>query len=100
LEITVSLLKTLSLSAVLALAAFPSLAETYVRGVIEEVNAETGRLTINHEALIDLDMEAMTMIFRVAEPQMIEGLDVGDTIEFVADRVSGRLTVVALRDPS
>lgn len=95
-----SLLKTLRLSAVLALAAFPSLAETYVRGVIKEVNAETGRLTINHEALVDLDMEAMTMIFRVAEPQMIEGLDVGDTIEFVADRVSGRLTVVALRDPS
>jgi Cu/Ag efflux protein CusF len=45
-------------------------------------------------------MEAMTMIFRLAEPEMIEGLEVGDAIEFVADRVNGRLTVVALRDPS
>jgi Cu/Ag efflux protein CusF len=95
-----SLLKTLSLSAVVVLAAFPSFAEPYVRGVIEEVNAETGRLTINHEALIDLDMEAMTMIFRLADPAMIEGLDVGDVIEFVADRINGRLTVMALRDPS
>jgi Cu/Ag efflux protein CusF len=95
-----SLLKTLSLSAVVVLAAFPSFAETYVRGVIEEVNAETGRLTINHEALIDLDMEAMTMVFRLADPAMIEGLDAGDVIEFVADRVNGRLTVMALRDPS
>jgi Cu/Ag efflux protein CusF len=64
------------------------------------VNSETGRLTLNHEALVDLDMEAMTMIFRLAEPEMIEGLEVGDAIEFVADRVNGRLTVVALRDPS
>ena len=93
-------LTTLSLSAALALASLPALAETYVRGIVEEVNAETGRLTINHEPLVDLDMEAMTMIFRLAEPEMIEGLEVGDTIEFVADRVNGRLTVVALRDPS
>jgi Cu/Ag efflux protein CusF len=93
-------LTTLSLSAALALASLPALAETYVRGIVEEVNSETGRLTINHEALVDLDMEAMTMIFRLAEPEMIEGLEVGDAIEFVADRVNGRLTVVALRDPS
>lgn len=93
-------LTTLSLSAALALASLPALAETFVRGIVEEVNADTGRLTLNHEALVDLDMDAMTMIFRLAEPEMIDGLEVGDEIEFVADRVNGRLTVVALRDPS
>ncbi len=93
-------LTTLSLSAALALTSLPALAETYVRGIVEEVNSETGRLTLNREALVDLDMEAMTMIFRLAEPEMIGGLEVGDAIGFVADRVNGRLTVVALRDPS
>lgn len=93
-------LKTLTLSAALALASLPALAETFVRGIVEEVNAETERLTINHEALVDLDMEAMTMVFRVTDPAMLQGLTAGQEIEFVADRLNGRLTVTALRDPS
>lgn len=90
--------KTLTLAAALAAFAMPSIAETFVNGVIEDIDTERGRLTIAHEPLVDLDMEAMTMVFRLAEPTMIDGLTVGQAIEFVADRVNGRLTVTQIRD--
>lgn len=90
--------KTLTLAAALAAFAMPSIAETFVNGVIEDIDTERGRLTIAHEPLVDLDMEAMTMVFRLAEPTMIDGLTVGQAIEFVADRLNGRLTVTQIRD--
>lgn len=89
--------KTLTLAAAFAAMALPGYAETFVNGVIEEIDADRGRLTIAHDPLVDLDMEAMTMVFRLAEPTMIDGLTVGQTIQFVAGRVNGRLTVTQLR---
>ena len=92
------LLKTLTLTLAFAALAMPSFAETFVNGVIEAIDTDRGRLTIAHDPLVDLDMEAMTMVFRLAEPTMIDGLTVGQAIQFVPGRVNGRLTVVQLRN--
>lgn len=93
-------LKSLTLAAALGLLALPAFAEGFVRGVVEEIATDPQRLTIAHDAIPNLDMEAMTMVFRVADPAMLDGLTVGQKIEFEAERVNGRLTVTALRDPS
>lgn len=94
------MIRTLALSLALGLAALPAAADGFVRGVIEEITTEPQRLTIAHEPIPNLDMEAMTMVFRIADPAMLDGLSVGQTIEFEASRVNGRLTVTALRQPS
>ena len=93
---------THSLAAVIALtlAPLPAVAESVVRGVVEEITTEPQRLTIAHEAIPNLEMEAMTMVFRIADPAMLEGLAVGQEIEFEAERINGRLTVTTLREPS
>ena len=54
-------------------------------------------MTIIHEELVDLDMPAMTMVFRVADAAMLETLSEGKEIEFVAARVEGKLTVTKLQ---
>jgi Cu/Ag efflux protein CusF len=92
-----NILKTLSLATV-ALAASLSFAaaETYTKGTIKKLDTKAGKVTIIHEALIDLDMPAMTMVFR-AEEVMIAKLAEGKEIEFLADRVNGKLTVTALK---
>jgi Cu/Ag efflux protein CusF len=90
--------KTLTLAVAFVAFAMPSFAETFVNGVIEAIDTDRGRLTIAHDPLVDLDMEAMTMVFRLAEPTMIDGLTVGQAIQFVPGRVNGRLTVVQLRN--
>lgn len=92
--------KTVTLAAALGIAALPVLAEPFVRGIVEEISTEPQRLTIAHDPIPNLEMEAMTMVFRLADPAMLEGLSVGQTIEFEADRINGRLTVTAVRNPS
>jgi Cu/Ag efflux protein CusF len=41
-------------------------------------------------------MEAMTMVFEVVDPAMMEGLSEGQEITFMADRVKGKLTVTEI----
>jgi Cu/Ag efflux protein CusF len=72
-------------------------AETFTKGVVKEIDAKAGKVTIIHEELVDLDMPAMTMVFRVAEPAMLESMSEGQEISFVADRLEGKLTVVKLQ---
>ena len=72
-------------------------AETFTKGVVKKIDAKAGKVTIIHEELVDLDMPAMTMVFRVADAAMLETLSEGKEIEFVADRVEGKLTVTKLQ---
>ena len=75
----------------------PAFAETFTKGVVEKIDLKTKRLTIAHEELKDLDMPAMTMVFRAGDEAMLENLSVGSEIEFVAERINGKLTVTKLK---
>ncbi len=53
-------------------------------------------MTIIHGPLVNLDMPAMTMVFR-ADEATIAKMAEGQEIEFVADRINGKLTVTDLK---
>ena len=72
-------------------------AETFTKGIVKKIDAKAGKVTIIHEELVDLEMPAMTMVFRVADAAMLETLSEGEEIEFVAARVEGKLTVTKLQ---
>ena len=78
-------------------AAFGALAEEYTKGVVNKVDAKAKKVTIKHEDLKNLDMPAMTMVFRVEDPALLEKLKEGSNIEFVAERVNGKLTVTEVK---
>lgn len=82
----------------LVLAALPAFAQDYTKGVVKKVDAKTGKVTIAHEELKNLDMPPMTMVFRMADEAMLEKVKEGQEIEFVADRVNGKLTVTELKE--
>ena len=91
-------LTTLLTAAILSFAAvFPSLANEYTKGVVKKVDAKAGKVTIIHEELTKLDMPAMTMVFRLADEAMLERMKEGAEIEFIADRVQGKLVVTDLK---
>jgi len=69
---------------------------TFTKGSVKELDAAAGKVTIIHEELVNLDMPAMTMVFR-ADEEVMARLAKGQNIEFVADRVEGKLTVVELK---
>ncbi|WP_429000491.1 copper-binding protein [Stenotrophomonas maltophilia] len=44
-----------------------------------------------------LEMDGMTMVFRVADPAMLQQVREGDRVRFDADRVNGALTVTRIQ---
>jgi Cu/Ag efflux protein CusF len=85
-------------AAILAIAvAGTASAATFTKATVKKIDAKAGKVTLIHEELVDLEMPAMTMVFVLADPAMVEQLAVGDEIEFVAERVNGKLTVTELR---
>ena len=88
----------LSAAAVMALVVSNSaLAATFTKGTVKKIDEKAGKVTLIHEELVDLEMPAMTMVFVVGDPAMLAQLEVGKEIEFIADRVNGKLTVTDLR---
>jgi Cu/Ag efflux protein CusF len=83
-------------AAVLVTTASMAFAQTFTLGVVKEVDAEAGKVTIIHEELVDLGMPAMTMVFR-ADDEMLARMSEGQNVEFLADRVAGKLTVVEMK---
>lgn len=74
-----------------------STAASMSHGEVKKVDASTGKLTIKHGPLENLGMDAMTMVFRVKDPAMLQQVVVGDKIDFVAENLNGALTVTKLK---
>jgi len=55
-----------------------------------------GKITIAHDAIPNLQMDAMTMVFKAADPVMVKDVKPGDAIQFTADKVNGQLTVTEM----
>ncbi|MFM9434166.1 Cu(I)/Ag(I) efflux system periplasmic protein CusF [Janthinobacterium sp. CG_23.3] len=62
-------------------------------GEVRKVDKEAGKMTIRHGELKNLGMPPMTMVFRAADPGMLERVKPGDKVSFVAQKVDGAITV-------
>lgn len=65
-------------------------------GEIRRINKDAGKLTIKHGPIENLDMPAMTMVFRVADAAMLDQLQVGDKVRFIVEKLEGKYTVTRL----
>jgi Cu(I)/Ag(I) efflux system protein CusF len=63
-------------------------------GEVRKVDKSSGKVTIKHGPLDNLGMPAMTMVFRVKDPAMLDQMKEGDKINFVAEKVNGAITVI------
>jgi uncharacterized cupredoxin-like copper-binding protein/Cu/Ag efflux protein CusF len=68
----------------------------YATGKIKKIDAKGKKVTIIHGPLENLDMPSMTMVFK-ADEALIAKMKEGQNIEFVADRVKGKLTVTEMK---
>ena len=66
-------------------------------GEVRKVDKGAGKVTIKHGPLQNLDMPAMTMVFQVKDPAMLDQLKEGDKIKFAADKINGALTVTEVQ---
>lgn len=65
-------------------------------GEVRKVDREQGKLTLRHGPLQNLDMPAMTMVFKAADPKLLDGLKEGDKVKFTAQKVNGAFTVTSI----
>lgn len=65
-------------------------------GEVKKVDKDAGKITLKHGPLANLDMPAMTMVFRVKDPSMLDQVKVGDKVSFVAEKLNGAITVTKL----
>lgn len=82
-------------AAALALAALGAQAQAY-QGEVLKIDKAQGKITLRHGELKGLDMPPMTMIFRVGNPALLDGVAVGDRVRFDAAKVGGSYTVTAI----
>jgi Cu(I)/Ag(I) efflux system protein CusF len=68
--------------------------EAMTEGLVKKVDKDAGKVTIRHGPIEKLGMPQMTMIFRVKDPAMLDRLQEGDKILFIADKVNGAFTVM------
>lgn len=69
-------------------------------GEVRKVDKEQGKVTLRHGPLQNLDMPAMTMVFKVANPKMLESIKEGDKVRFTAEKVNGAFVVTAMQPAS
>jgi Cu(I)/Ag(I) efflux system periplasmic protein CusF len=65
-------------------------------GEVRKVDKDAGKVTLRHGPIANLEMPGMTMVFKVADPKLLEGLKEGDKVKFTAQRVDGAITVTAI----
>ena len=63
---------------------------------VRKIDRDQGKITLRHAEIKNLEMPAMTMVFRVASPQLLDGLAEGSKVKFDAEKVNGQYTVVRL----
>ena len=68
-----------------------------VSGTVEKIDAAQGKMTIDHGPIPNLNMDAMSMVFRAGDPSMLKSVKQGDKVQFQADRVNGQITVTKIQ---
>jgi Cu(I)/Ag(I) efflux system periplasmic protein CusF len=94
-RIAISLIAALSLSGAALAQGLPT-----VSGTVEKVDTAQGKVTIDHGPIKNLDMDAMTMVFRAQDPALLKGIKAGDKVQFTADRVNGQISVTSIKKGS
>jgi Cu(I)/Ag(I) efflux system protein CusF len=65
-------------------------------GEVRKVDKETGKVTLKHGEIKNLEMPGMTMVFQVKDPALLEKVKAGDQVSFTADKVNGAYTVLTI----
>jgi Cu/Ag efflux protein CusF len=66
-------------------------------GEVRKIDRAQAKITIAGGEVKNLDMPAMTMVYRAKAPKLLDGLAVGDRVEFSADKVDGQYVVTAIK---
>ena len=65
-------------------------------GEVRKVDKEAKKITIKHGPMPSFDMPAMTMVFQVKDPALLEKVKAGDKVKFEAQKLGGAFTITSI----
>ncbi len=65
-------------------------------GEVRKVDKDAKKITLKHGPIPNLDMPAMTMVFQVKDPALLDQVKPGDRVRFQAEKLGGAFTVTRI----
>jgi Cu/Ag efflux protein CusF len=63
---------------------------------VRKVDKDAKKITLRHGPIPNLDMPAMSMVFQVKDPAMLDQVKAGDKIRFEAEKIEGQYTLTRI----
>jgi len=71
-------------------------APAMTEGEVRKIDKAQAKITLRHGEIKNLDMPAMTMVFQVRPPALLDKLKAGDKVRFRADKADTGFVVTAI----
>ncbi len=68
----------------------------YTEGEVRKIDKEAGKITLKHGPIANLEMPAMSMVFRAKDPRILDQVKVGEKLRFKAEKIGGAITVTEI----
>lgn len=63
---------------------------------VRKIDKDNGKITLKHGEIKNMDMPAMTMVFQVSDPKLLDKVKVGDKVSFKAGMEGGKMVVTEI----
>lgn len=67
------------------------------RGIVKSIRLKDGKIKIEHGPIDRLGMPRMTMMFKVENPALLNGIENGSSVEFSVDNSSGGFVITNIK---
>jgi Cu/Ag efflux protein CusF len=78
----------------------PATTKNMTNAEVRKIDKEAGKITLKHEDIKNLDMPGMTMVFQVTDKALLDKVQVGDKVKFIADKQQGKFVVTDIQTTS
>jgi len=76
----------------------PALAQglPQAQGEVRKVDKATGKISLKHGEIKNLDMPPMSMVFQAQDPALLNKVKAGDKVVFTAEQINGVYTLISI----
>ena len=67
-----------------------------VEGEVRKIYKASGKISLKHGEIKNLDMPPMSMVFQVKDTALLDKVKAGDKVRFTADQINGDYTVMSM----
>jgi Cu/Ag efflux protein CusF len=70
--------------------------DAMTEGEVRRIDKDAKEITLKHGEIMNLGMPAMTMVFRVRDPAMLDAVRRGERVRFKAESINGEIVVTRI----